>query len=390
MFASARSRLRLGLPHGRAADAAVAAAVLVLVAVGSLQPLIGAREEPWPATVIGWTLIVLVCGSLYFRRSHPVAVAAFTIAGGAAYYLTSTYDGPLLVTVIVALYAVAAEGRLQAAVALASLTLIATGVGTFSGNDDVNSVALFMLTGWIVGVIALGRLRHTRLVHAREVEQRAVSEERLRIARELHDVIGHHISLVNVQSSAALRRLRKDSVAGAAQAEEALAAIKDSSREALRDLRATLGILRASGEAAPTAPAPGLDRVGELVESARLAGLDVRTRFGGERRPLPTEVDLAAYRILQESLTNVTRHSRATAATIEVGYGPRELTVEITDNGQGTAPHGTGSSGSGITGMRERARALGGELTAGPLPEGFGVRARLPYASHRNGASPLP
>ncbi|MGW4028738.1 sensor histidine kinase [Streptomyces sp. NPDC004838] len=394
-----RFRLPLPLPPGRRGDAAVTAGVFVLVAIGGLRPFLMPRQEPWAASVIGWMLSATVCAALCFRRRYPVAVAVVALVGSAAYYLISEYDGPLLVALVVALYAVAADGRLQAAVGLASLTLIAVGAGTLSGNRDVNGIALFMLSGWLVGVVALGWVRHSRRAYAREAEQRAVSEERLRIARELHDAIGHHISLVHVQSAAALRRLGKDPVAGAALAEEALGAIKDSSREALRELRATLGVLRRADEAAPTAPLPGLNRIDDLVVSARLAGIDVRTLFSGERRDLPTEVELAVYRIVQESLTNVTRHAaRATAATIRVDYGVRELTVEITDDGHGGSLPAADAPGSGVTGMRERARALGGELTAGPRPLGFGVRACLPYECHggshrepyRNGASPPP
>ncbi|PAZ16691.1 two-component sensor histidine kinase [Streptomyces sp. SA15] len=379
-------------PQGHA-DAALAAGVLLLVAVGSVRSLIGEREEPWPATVLGWALLTAACGALYLRRRHPTAVASFVLAATIAYYLVSVYDGPLMVAFVVALYAVAAEGRLQAAVALAALTVILTGIGTLLGNHDVNGVALFMLTGWLVGVVALGWVRHNRLVLAREAEQRAASEERLRIARELHDVVGHHISLINVQSAAALRRLRKDPAGGPARAEEALGAIKETSREALRELRATLGVLRQADETAPTAPAPGLDRLADLVESARLAGLAVRLEEGGGQRwPLPAELDLAVYRIIQESLTNVTRHAHATTVTIRTDQGPDAVTVEITDDGRGPASQGVAAPGTGINGMRERARALGGELTAGPGPEGgFTVRARFPRTySATNGAPPKP
>jgi signal transduction histidine kinase len=379
MSPSAVSRPRLRPPRGRAADVALAGSVFVLVAVGSLRPLIGAGEEPRAVTALGWGLIAAACGALAVRRRRPVAVAAFVLTVTIAYYLVSVYDGPLMVAFVVALYAVAAEGRLQAAIALAALTVILTGTGTLLGNHDVNGVALFMLTGWLVGVVALGWVRHNRLALAREAEQRAASEERLRIARELHDVVGHHLSLINVQSAAALRRLHKDPASGAERAEQALGAIKEASREALRDLRATLGVLRQAGEAAPTAPVAGLDRLGELVETTRLGGLDVRVDTGGERRPLPAEVDLAAYRIVQESLTNVTRHAHATAVTVRTEHGPRHVTVEITDNGRGPATPGGTVPGSGISGMRERARALGGDLTAGPGPGGgFTVRARIP------------
>ncbi len=368
------------LPRGPAGDAALAGGVLVLVAVGSLRSLLGAREESWESTALGWALLFVACAALYACRRHPVPAAAFVLAATIAYYLVSAYDGPLMVAFVVALYVVAAQGLLRAAIVLAALGLLLTGTGTLLGNEDVNGVALFMMTGWLVGVVALGWVRHNRLVLARETEQRAVSEERLRIARELHDVVGHHLSLINVQSAAALRRLRKDPAGGAGRAEDALGAIKDASKEALRELRATLGVLRQADEAAPTAPAAGLARLGELVEAARLAGLDVRLLGDGTRGPLPAEVDLAAYRIVQESLTNVARHAHATRVTVRTGRGPRHLTVEITDDGRGPASAVSGApAGSGISGMRERARALGGELTAGRAPDGgFRVHARLP------------
>ncbi|MEU7719841.1 sensor histidine kinase [Streptomyces tibetensis] len=382
------SRLRLRPPRGRAADAALACGVFVPVAVGSLRSLIGEREEPWPATVLGWTLIIAACTALYFGRRRPVVVAAFVLAATAAYYLVSVYDGPLMVAFVVSLYMVAAQGHLQAATALAALTVIATGIGTLAGNHDVNGVAVLMLTGWLVGVVALGWVRHNRLTLARETEERAASEERLRIARELHDVVGHHLSLINVQSAAALRRLRKHPDKGTQSAEEALGAIKGTSRDALRELRATLGVLRQVDETAPVAPTAGLDRLGELVASARLTGLDVRVRSSGEQEHLPTEVDLAVYRIIQEALTNVNRHAHATAVTVGIHREARQVTVEITDNGHGPAAADGGTPGSGIRGMRERAHALGGELIAGPGPDGgFTVRGRIPCTNpHTNGA----
>jgi signal transduction histidine kinase len=366
--------------------------VFLLVAVGSLRSLIGERTESWTVTALTWVLIAISCGALHFSRRRPVAVGVIVWAASSAFYLLSTYDGPLMAAFAVSLYVVAAEGRLRAAVALGALAVTGTGIGTLAGNATVNGVALFMLTGWLVGTIALGWARHSRLAYAREAEQRAATEERLRIARELHDVVGHHLSLINVQSAAALRRVRKHSGTG----EEALAAIKDSSREALRELRATLGVLRQVDEAAPTAPPAGLDRLGELVASARLAGLDVTTYTSGiSSSTLPTEVDLAAYRILQESLTNVTRHAHATAATVRIEHAPDHLTVEITDDGHGSSLRSPLGTGSGIVGMRERARALGGELAFGPGPAGgFTVRARLPRARTRrtdaNGAPTTP
>ncbi|MBD9724303.1 sensor histidine kinase [Streptomyces caniscabiei] len=164
--------------------------------------------------------------------------------------------------------------------------------------------------------------------------------------------------------------------------------VSSGSRTRLRPAGATLGVLRQVDETAPIAPTAGLDRLDGLVAATRLAGLDVRVQRSGEREQLPTEVDLAAYRIVQESLTNVNRHSHATAVTIGIQRGAREVTVEITDNGHGPAAADGRMPGSGIRGMRERAHLLGGELTVGPGPEGgFTVRGRIPCT---NGARYLP
>ncbi|MFJ9638062.1 sensor histidine kinase [Streptomyces sp. NPDC101178] len=370
-------RIRSRLPRGARADAALASGVFVLVALGAEGQRLNRGGDSLPSLIASWLLITAVCGALLFRRRYPVAVGWFTVVATGGYHLLSSVDGPLVVVPIVALYAIAAQGRLRAALAMASVMVIGMSAGTLLGDSDVNGTAVFMLTGWLVAVVALGSVRHGRLAYAEEEARLRATEERLRIARELHDVIGHNISLINVQAGAALYRLRKDP----AQAEEALGAIKASSRETLRELRATLGVLRQVDEEAPRAPAPGLARADELVASAERAGLPVRIERTGSERPLPAPVDLAAYRIVQESLTNAARHSGAGEVVVRVAYGDRELALAVEDDGRGPAAGAAGpGSGTGITGMTERARALGGELTAGRRPEGgFTVRARLPY-----------
>ncbi|WP_026413926.1 sensor histidine kinase [Actinomadura oligospora] len=387
----------VGWPRGRTADVVIAGGVLAVVSAGSAQSLYAPREEPWSVTAVGWVFILAVCGALVARRVHPVAVAAFSLAVTIVYYVMSAYDGPLLIAFILALYTVAEAGRPRVAAGLAVLAICLVGAGTMAGNGSINGIALFMLAGWLTAVVLVGWLRNTNAAHAREVEQRAATEERLRIARELHDVVGHHLSLISVQSAAALRRYGKNRRRGGELAEESLTAIRETSTEALRELRTMLGILRQDGEDAPTAPARGLDRVGELVDRARSAGLEVRADVSGPGRP-PTEVELAAFRIVQEALTNVVKHARANRVAVRVDRAPDAVTIEVTDDGRSTPPgqgaggasgqgvsgapgRGAGGmSGSGIGGMRERARALGGELEAGPGPDGgFRVRARLPH-----------
>jgi signal transduction histidine kinase len=191
-----------------------------------------------------------------------------------------------------------------------------------------------------------------------EEDLRRAGEERLRIAQELHDVVAHHISLINVQASTALHLVDRQPE----QAAPALSAIKDASKEALVELRSILGILRQSDEAAPRQPVTGLDNLDNLVSRTARAGLEVHKVIHGDPRPLPAGLDRAAFRIIQESLTNVVRHARATSATVRIQYGEQTLVLQVDDNGQSlTAPP---REGNGISGMRERATALGGTLTA--------------------------
>ncbi|MDQ3947486.1 MAG: sensor histidine kinase, partial [Actinomycetota bacterium] len=231
-------------------------------------------------------------------------------------------------------------------------------------------------------VLALAEVARVRSERAAEAEharaeqvRRRASEERLQIARELHDVLAHNISLINVQAGVALHLIDERPE----QARTALAAIKEASGEALREVRSVLGMLRQVDEAAPRDPAPSLARIDSLVSRAEAAGLAVRVQAEGEPRPLPAGLDLAAFRIVQEALTNVARHAGATSATVRVGYGPDALTVEVDDDGRGVGSPSTVGTGSGIAGMRERAAALGGQFQAGPRPGGgFRVQARFP------------
>ncbi|MFE3517626.1 sensor histidine kinase [Streptomyces sp. NPDC059166] len=368
---------RLHLPTGRRADLAVAGVVLALTGVAEGQRL-GSGWDASASVAGSWLLAVAVCAALPLRGRHPVAVGWFTVTGTGVYYLLSTVDGPLVVIPIAALYALAAGGRTQASVAMAAVMVVGVGAGVLAGTGDVNGTAVFMLAGWLVAVLALGGVRHGRVAYAEEEARLRATQERLRIARELHDVIGHNMSMIHVQASSALHRLHKDP----AQAEEALTAIKQGSKEGLRELRATLGVLRQVDEEAPTAPSPGLSGIGELVSSASRAGLDVRVERSGSRSPLPPSVDLAAYRIVQESLTNAVRHSNARHVVVRIHHGELELALSVRDDGRGATLSGQGG-GSGITGMTERARALGGTLSAGPgSTGGFVVRTRLPFSDH--------
>ncbi len=356
---------------------ALAGVVLVLAGVAEGQRL-GSNWDATTSVIGSWLLAVAVCAALPLRRRHPVAVGWFTVIGTGVYYLLSTVDGPLVVIPIAALYALAAQGRTQASVVMAAVMVIGVGAGVLVGTGDVNGTAVFMLTGWLVAVVALGAMRHGRVAYAEEEARLRATQERLRIARELHDVIGHNMSMIHVQASSALHRLRKDPT----QAQEALTAIKQGSKEGLQELRATLGVLRQVDDEAPTAPSPGLSRIDELVSSAARAGLDVRIEQSGTHSPLPASADLAAYRIVQESLTNAVKHSDARHVVVRIHHGDRELTLSVQDDGQGATRSGHGG-GSGIAGMTERARALGGTLSAEPgRAGGFIVRGQLPFSDH--------
>ncbi|MGW9131947.1 sensor histidine kinase [Streptomyces sp. NPDC055681] len=368
---------RLRLPTGPRADMALAGVVLVLAGVAEGQRL-GSNWDATASVIGSWLLAVVVCAALPLRRRRPVTVGWFTVIGTGVYYLLSTVDGPLVVIPIAALYALAAQGRTQASVAMAAVMVIGVGAGVLVGSGDVNGTAVFMLTGWLVAVVALGAMRHGRVAYAEEEARLRATQERLRIARELHDVIGHNMSMIHVQASSALHRLHKDPT----QAQEALTAIKQGSKEGLQELRATLGILRQVDEEAPTAPSPGLSRIDELVSSAARAGLDVRIEQTGTHSPLPASVDLAAYRIIQESLTNAVKHSEARHIDVQIHHGDRELTLSVQDDGK-DATRSRHGDGSGIAGMTERACALGGTLSAEPRSAGgFTVRAQLPFSDH--------
>ncbi|WP_018351878.1 sensor histidine kinase [Longispora albida] len=367
--------------HGRAADTVL---LLVVGGVAAFGLLVQSRgidtASEWAAALA----VLVSSAALYFRRQYPIAVGAVALAAVSAYGILLHKPGPIMLVFVVALYTVVDEGHVLVAIGLGLSSVVAYSVASsYTRTADSVNGATFLHAGWLVAVI-VGVTRNRRAylaeAQARELasEQgkeeealRRATEERLRIARELHDVLGHHLSLINVQASAALHR------PDPARSEEALTAIKQASKETLSELRAVLGILRSDG-----GTVPGLGRVYELVAAAGRSGLEVRTELA-ETRALPPEADHAAYRIIQEALTNVTRHSDARTAVIRVRPEGDAVLVEVTDDGTGAGTASPpGQRGNGILGMAERARALGGTLDAGPVPEGgFRVSACLPVGS---------
>jgi signal transduction histidine kinase len=340
------------------------------------------QPERHPVDLFAGVLLVSSGLSLIWMRRYAVPVLAFTSAAFLVYLLREYPYGPMAFAPLIAAFHAVLSGHRAAAWITGGVLYAAHIGGRFVLDIDRPQPFEMLAVGvWFVillGIAEIVRVRRERAAETQrtrqEMERRRAGEERLRIAQELHDLVAHHISLINVQAGVALHLVDSKPE----QTATALAAIKDASKEALVELRSIVGILRDTSEQAPRAPVPGLARLDELVNRTAQAGLDVHTSVHGERRTLPSRVDAAAYRIVQESLTNVVRHANASRATVRVGYGDSAVTVQVDDDG-----HGTDSlaEGNGITGMRERATALGGTFSAGPVHGGFRVTARLPLGA---------
>jgi signal transduction histidine kinase len=338
---------------------------------------------------LGIVLLALGPVALVFRRRYPREVLAVVFVVTLIYASLGYFQGPNYIAPAIAFVnAVMAGERTAARVALGAGWVLFLWLPALLGNTSAPSaLGAVAIAAWMLVLLAIAeavrgrreRIVETRQARAQEARRRA-SEERLRIARELHDVLAHNISMINVQSGVALHLLDEKPE----QARTALAAINEASADALREVRSALSVLRGSGEEPPRSPTAGLDGVDELVARTRGAGVAVSLDIQGERRPLPASVELAAFRIVQESLTNIVRHAEASTARVQLTYGSDELMVQVDDDGHGdgASASSAGGSGSGIAGMRERAAALGGELESGPLPgQGFRVSARLPLVS---------
>ena len=336
-----------------------------------------------PLGPLDWVLLVAGPVALIFRRWYPVPVLWVCLAG----MMAPSGSGFAHLSIVVAFFVAAISGkRYQAWVALALGFVWDIWLAPLVYGYAVPVNDMLLLAGWLLALVIAAeavRIRAERVSAtraSRQIEQRRhQSEERLRVARDLHDVIGHNISLINVQASMGLDLMDSRPE----QARAALSAIKSVSKEALEELRTMLTTLRRDDDIAPRSPAPGLDRLPELIEFTRAAGLNVELKVTGKPPHLPAAIDLAAYRIIQESLTNVARHAGRARVAVRVTYGGADVRVEIDDDG--AAPSGRTvaiGTGSGITGMRERATALGGDLSAGfRLGGGFRVSARLPVGS---------
>ncbi|MFE3256519.1 sensor histidine kinase [Nocardia sp. NPDC059091] len=376
-----------------AADLAVAIGCF-LVATPVAASMAYLRHSPMDRAVSG---LALTCVPLLVRSRWPIPVVAATVLVEVARYLVIPYSTPPPAATAVALFTVANRmDRRTAWLAgvCAAVPLVAAILISQPSPPDLPQ-ALSQIAWTLLGVAAGDAVRsHRKLLAAaleraetaerdREAEAaRRVAEERLRIARELHDVVAHHITLVNAQASVAHHLMRTDPD----HAYEALERIRDTSRTALDDLRATVGVLRAEDDSGhPRAPSPGLGELTELVESFRHAGLDVTVERSGEPFELSSLTDLTAYRIIQEALTNTRKHAGVRTARVRLDYRPDRVRITVEDDGRLHTETGTGY---GMIGMRERVKAVGGTLDAGPGPHGgFRVDAELPHRNGREGGS---
>lgn len=377
-------------PFGRrVGDVLLAVVVAAAQIAGTFGAAHGQPErQPLDAVAIG--LLAVSAVALVARRSHALAVLGVAFTATFAYELLNYPGGPIWFALIVAFFTAHTSGHRR-------VGFVAIAVGWSSmwwepvvlGRSAPAAGPAVGFTAWMLVLVAAAEIVRVRRAyrdeaqerareanHARELEARREQiGERLRIARDLHDVLAHNISLINVQASTALHLLDQSPD----QARPALTAIKRASREALAEVRSVLDTLRQADDVAARAPAPTLSGLDDLTAQAAAAGLAITTDIEGPARPLPAAVELAAYRICQEAVTNVIRHAGPATARLRLRYATDELVVEVADDGRGAAADGSVGGGNGLTGMRERAAALDGSLEAGPLSGGgFRVRARLP------------
>jgi signal transduction histidine kinase len=362
---ASRSRLQ------RIADVAVPVVVALFLA-SLVEDL--AQDQPDAIVLLGILAGLAQGAALWWRRTHPVAVMAIALAGGLVIQLLAP-DGVFPFAGLIAIGSLAAARPLRVSLPALVLLLALTSLNYFVHPAEDASFAL----ATVVVAWSLGETRRNRQRAIAEGARRAAADEQARIARELHDVIAHSVSVIVVQAAAAddVFDERPD------QARAALRSIEAAGRDALTELRRLLAPVRPGAQAAsdPVHPQPGLDALDELLAPLRAAGLDVAVRREGTpgSAPLPAGVDLSAYRIVQEALTNTLRHGGARHAEVTLRAGAGMLELDVRDDGHGGAGASTEGSGRGIAGMRERAAMLGGTLEAGPLPEGgFRVHARLP------------
>jgi signal transduction histidine kinase len=370
------------------------ALIVAAVGVGLAEVVVEQGESGGPRGPLWFDVLAILAITvpLLARRSFPFAApAAVAIAIVASSFVDETLVPALAIPILAAIAALFFFGMLrQRSQAVAGLVLAIGVVAVVARNDpsgdieDFLWVSFILSVAWTIGFALSGKLREVdeakeqaiRLEREREERARdAVTEERARIARELHDVVGHSVSVMTVQASAVRRLLQPEQE----REREALLIVEQTGREALAEMRRMVGVLRRPEESPALAPQPSLEHLGKLVEQAREAGLPVELRVEGEAVQLPAGVDLTAYRLVQEGLTNAHKHARARQAEVVVRYGDGQVELTVSDDGRGGG--GGDGGGHGLVGMRERVAVYGGRLEAGPRPEGgYSLRVLLPLA----------
>jgi signal transduction histidine kinase len=373
----------------------------VLIVIGAIESALEvasrhhAVREPRSSTAFGVMAVALVVSALLARRRHPfgapaavwvLAAALSFVDGRLVVYPIGVYIAGMAAALLLGNLADALLSRVGLAIVVGCATIVVYNDPAHAVGEFIFLPVLFSIA-WLVGYALRERVAQAEAAESRaaraereheENARRAVFEERVRIARELHDVVAHHVSMMGVQAGAARMVIDRDPV----KAKEALSGIEQSSRQAVAELHSLLGFLRQAGDTDGLAPQPGLSQLPELAASLGDSDLAVEVRIEGESRALPPTVDVSAYRIVQEALTNTLKHSAASHADVHLRYWPDELELEIVDDGRSNGDEPSGPGGLGLIGMRERAALHGGQLTVGPAPGGgFAVKARLRTAA---------
>jgi signal transduction histidine kinase len=364
----------------------ITAGVMLGIALGAKPRLSGTGWD-----VVRYGVIGLAAAALPFRRLHPIGVLALVVAGSAVGVALQSPPQAVVLAAL-SLYSVASSStRVTSQVALS-----VAGVATLSAvwaaggsrlENNVVATALLVLVAWLAGentrsrriyAGAVAQRTQERELEREERSRRAVADERIVIARDLHDIVAHAMSVVAVRAGVA----RMVMSAHPEEVPEALGIIETTARRALQEMRLLVGVLRhVEGGDGELGPAPGLASIGDLIDQAGHAGVEVVVEILGEKRVLPDGADLSAYRIIQEALTNVVRHAGPTRAQLRIEYRTDEVVVEVTDEGgrRWDPPQANSASGGhGLIGMRERVALYGGSISAGPLGHGFQVSACLP------------